>query len=101
MKAGTTPLIIHVPEMAPIRKRIRIADATSPTFPAIAFSNSFHGVLYRHIDNATHTPAATRSATWDAPRMESDPKMEMSRASRAIRTTRGMNAMMVRFISDR
>ena len=75
MNAGTTPLMVQVPEMAPIRNRMTMAVVTSPTLLLMASSNSPHGTLNSHMDNHTHTPAAKSSVTWDAPRMEFDPKI--------------------------
>ena len=45
MNAGTTPLIVQVPDTAPMRNRMSIACDTSPKLLAVAFSNSFQGVL--------------------------------------------------------
>ena len=42
-----------------------------------------------------HTPEASSSDTCEAPRMESAPKMAISRASRAISTPSGISAMSV------
>ena len=68
-----TPLPVQVPEIAPMRNRMSMADVTSATFSLIAASNSFQGVLNTHIDRAMQTALAKSSATWLAPRMESLP----------------------------
>ena len=44
-------------------------------------------------------PAAVKSATWEAPRMESAPNTEMSSARSTTRTRRGRIAMAVRLSS--
>lgn len=63
MKVGITPLAVHVPEIAPIRKSIRMAVVTSDTFSLIAVSNADHGVLNIHIERAIQTALAKSSAT--------------------------------------
>ena len=93
-----TPLIVQVPEMAPIRNRMTIAVVTSPILLLIASSKAFQGVLNSHIDRQMHTPAAKNRATWLAPRMESLPKMLMSKASSTTSTATGTREMSVRFM---
>ena len=63
MKAGTTPLIVQVPETAPMRKRMRVAPATSAKLLPMAFSKAFHGVLKKVDANSTQTPADASRAT--------------------------------------
>ena len=99
MKAGTTPLAVHVPEMAPIIKRMRMAMATSPMFSIMAFSNAFQGVLYSQVESAIQTPAPTRRATWEDPAMESAPQMTMVVASSITTTPIGMSAISVLCLS--
>ena len=45
MNVGTTPLIVQVPEMAPMRKSMRIAGVTSLTLETMSLSKSFQGIL--------------------------------------------------------
>ena len=99
MKAGTTPLAVHVPEIAPISSRMRMAAATSPTCFFTDSSKVCQGVLYCHIARPMQTPPASIRATCEAPRMESAPKMAMSAARTATSTAMGMKAMRIRFIS--
>ena len=91
MKAGTMPLIVQVPEMAPIRNRMTIAVVTSPMLLFIASSKSFQGILKSHVERHTQIPALNSSDTWLAPRMASLPNMLMSRARRMTRAMTGIS----------
>ena len=91
-----TPLMVHVPEIAPISKRMTMAVVTLPMLLEIAFSKSFQGVLKSHMDSQIQTPAAVSRATWLAPRIESLPKMLTSRASKTMRTRMGIRDMRIR-----
>ena len=75
-----------------------MAVVTSPMLLLIASSKAFQGVLNSHIARQTHTPAAKSSATWLAPRIESLPKMLMSKASSTTKTTTGIREMRTFFI---
>ena len=89
MRVGTIPLIIHVPEMAPIRKSMRIAVPIELMFPVIASSNFFQGTWHTIIAIATQTVAPKRRATWLAPSRASAPKKRITKKSAAISTTKG------------
>ena len=91
MKVGTIPLIVHVPEIPPIKKRITMAVVTSPILPFIASSKSRHGTLKSHIASHTQIPAEKSKATWLAPRIASLPKMLISRARSATSVVIGIN----------
>lgn len=86
---GTTPLIIHVADIMPMSKRIRIETPASPTVFLIISSNTVHRVLYTTIDSATHTDDATISATCEAPFSASSGKSRSTRAISAISTANG------------
>ena len=90
MKAGTTPLVVQVPETAPMKRRITRATTTSAMFSFMPFSKAFHGVLNSHMDSAMATPADTSSATWLAPRIESLLNMLTLRDSSRVSTMIGM-----------
>ena len=52
MSVGTIPLIIHVPAIAPINKKISIEVLDENIFLAIDFSNVSQLTPYNPIDNA-------------------------------------------------
>ena len=93
MKVGTIPLMVHVPEMAPIRNKMTIAEVTSPILLLMASSKSFHGILKSHVDNQTAIPAQNSNETWLAPKMASLPNMLISNANRMTRVIIGINEM--------
>ena len=64
---GTTPLTIHVADIMPMSKRMRIETPASPTVFFIISSNTTHLTVYTNIDSATHTDEAIINATCDAP----------------------------------
>ncbi len=98
MKVGMMPLAVHVPEIAPIRKSISMAEVTSETFFSISRVKASQGVLKIHIDSQMHTPDARSRATWLAPRMESLPNMVMFMASVIMRMSIGASDTDVRII---
>ena len=73
MKVGITPLEVQVPEMAPIRNRISMAEVTSATFSFMACSKRLQGVLKNNIESAMQSAELRSRTTWLAPRMESLP----------------------------
>lgn len=90
MNVGTIPLIVQVPEMAPMRNRMTRAVVTSPMLLFIASSKLSQGTLNIHIDSQTQTPAEKRRDTWLAPRMASLPNMLISKAKRTIKVNTGI-----------
>ena len=95
MSVGTTPLIVQVPDTAPIRKRMRMALPTSAMCPLMASSNFSQGIWKKRIDSQMQTPAEKSRTTWLAPRMASLPKMLIFSASRATSTISGIREMQV------
>ena len=93
--------MVHVPEIAPIRNRITIAVVMSPMLLLMASSNLDHGALKSHMDSQMQMPAAVSRETWLAPRMESLPKMLMSKASITTSTATGISEMQVLIIEVR
>ena len=87
------PLLVHVPDIAPISSRMTMAVVTSPTLLLMASSKAFHGVLNSHMLSQMQMPAATKRATWLAPSIASLPKILMFRASKATNTITGISEM--------
>ena len=92
------PLMVQVPEMAPIMKRMMMAEVTSPMLFPMASSKTFQGVLNSQTPSHTQMPAAISRTTWLAPRMESLPKMLISNPSSTTRTSTGIREIRVCFI---
>ena len=98
MNVGTIPLIVHVPEIAPIRNRMTMAVVTSPMLFLISSSKTSHGTLNSHIASQIAIPAENNNATWLAPRIASLPKMLMFNAKNTIRTRIGIREIPIRYI---
>ncbi len=95
MKVGTMPLMVQVPEMAPIKNRITMAVVTSPMLLWMASSNLCHGVLKSHMESQMQIPAENSRDTWLAPRMASLPNMLMFKASSVTSTATGIREIKV------
>ena len=93
MKVGTIPLMVQLPEMEPMRKRMTIAVVTSDTLPLMATSKSAQGTLKSHMASQTQIPAEKSRDTWLAPYMASLPKMLISTANKATSVRIGMREM--------
>ena len=97
---GTTPLIVHVPDRAPIRSRRRIICAMPPMLDPIAFSNSLHPLPKKALERMQHTAVEKRRATWLAPDRASVPKMLTLSARSPINTRIGINEIAILFLAS-
>ena len=93
MSVGTTPLIIHVPPSAPMRRRMMSALDTLDTFFVMAFSKLDHGTLRYAIPTSTQNADTMSRVICEAPSSESLPKARMVSVSIVTSTASGINAI--------
>ena len=90
---GTTPLIIQLPDTAPIMNKISMAGPMALILSSMALFIRSHGTLNRIIPMATATPAAKSSAVWLAPSRASAPNTRITTTCKAINTANGIKAI--------
>ena len=86
---GTIPLIIQLPEIIPISRRISTALPMERMLSSMAVSRLCQEFLHTSIDTAMPSPAARISASWLAPSIASAPKKRTTKNSSTIRNTIG------------
>ena len=90
MSVGTTPLIIQLPDKAPINRRMIRAVVTPNMLEHIASSIFFHRTWQKSMDKAVQQAVVNSRTTWLPPLSASLPNSRMVKNKRTIMTPRGI-----------
>ena len=91
MSVGTMPLTIHVPESAPMSRRMTNAMLTDAIFSVSVFSKSRKVMLLIERPSMTQTEEDRRRTNCEAPLSALSPKRDTATEIRITSTRRGMH----------